>query len=275
MEQWKCAFVTGGGSGIGLGLAERLLERGARVAVLDLALRSEVRDRLGKLAERSDAACSFHEVDVRNAGGVSAAVEDALGALGAPDLAIHSAGIQTSRAFDQLTAEEFERVVAVNLLGSRNFAAAVLPAIGPGGRLALIASLAGLVPNYGYAAYSASKFGVVGLAGALRLEYRPRGVGISVVCPPEVETPMVADEHATGDRIGLALKQFSGTLAVDTACDEILAGIDAGRFVIVPGRRARLTRRLAQVVPGLMNAVSDRMVERALGETSSARHPQR
>ena len=57
---------------------------------------------------------------------------------------------------------------------------------------------------------------VVGLAGALRLEYRPRGVGVSVVCPPEVETPMVAEEHAGGDPIGLALKRFSGTLAVTT-----------------------------------------------------------
>ncbi len=271
MNEWKCAFVTGGGSGIGLGLAERLLERGASVAAFDLALRSEVRDRLGKLAEQSDAACSFHEVDVRDAGGVAARVGDAVAALGAPDLAINSAGVGGSKAFDRLTAEDFERVIAVNLLGSRNFAAAVLPHIGPGGRLALIASLAGVVANYGYAAYGASKFGVVGLAGALRLEYRPRGVGVSVVCPPEVETPMVTEEHAAGDRVGLALKRFSGTLALDTACDEILAGIDAGRFMVVPGRRARLTHRLARLVPGLANLMADRMVDRALRETSGAR----
>ncbi len=254
-----------------MGLAERLLERGARVAVFDLALRSEVRDRLGKLAERWNAACGFYEVDVRDAGGIFSAVGDAVAALGAPDLAIHSAGIQVSRAFERLEAEEFERVIAVNLLGTRNFAAAVLPHIGSGGRLALVASLAGVIPNYGYAAYGASKFGVVGLAGALRLEYRPRGVGVSVVCPPEVETPMVVEEHLAGDRVGLALKHFAGTLSVDTACDEILAGIDAGRFMVVPGRRARLTRRLAQFVPGLMNTMGDLMVDRALRKTSGVR----
>ncbi len=270
-SKWQSALVTGGGSGIGLRLAERLLERGAKVGLFDLALRSEVRDRLGKLAERSGAACCFHEVDVRDASGVAAAVGEAVDALGTPDLAVNSAGVASSKAFDQLPAAEFERVVAVNLLGSRHFAAAVLPRMGPGGRLALIASLAGIVPNYGYTAYNASKFGVVGLAGALRLECRPRGVGVSVICPPEVETPMVADEHATGDRVALALKQFAGTLAVEPACDEILAGLDAGRFMIVPGRRARLTRRLAQIVPSLMNAVGDRMVDRALRQTSRAR----
>ncbi len=194
--KWKSAFVTGGGSGIGLRLAERLLERGASVAVFDLALRSEVRERLCKLGERSEAACSFHEVDVCDAVGVAAAVEDAVAARGAPHLAINSAGMQLSKTFDRLTAGEFERVVAVNLLGSRNFAAAVLPHIGTGGRLALIASLAGIVPNHGYAAYGASKFGVVGLAGALRLECRPRGVGVSVVCPPEVETPTPRGRHS-------------------------------------------------------------------------------
>jgi len=63
--------------------------------------------------------------------------------------------------------------VDINLKGSRNFAAAVLPHMASGSRLVLLASLAGLVGNYAYAAYNASKFGVVGLASALRIEYKP------------------------------------------------------------------------------------------------------
>lgn len=98
-----------------------------------------------------------------------------------------------------------QRDVEVNLIGSRNFSAAVLPLMTPGAQLALIASLAGLVPNYGYAAYSASKFGVVGLAGCLRLEYRPKGIDVCVVCPPGVETPMVTEERRSGDAVGLEL----------------------------------------------------------------------
>jgi NAD(P)-dependent dehydrogenase (short-subunit alcohol dehydrogenase family) len=260
----KCAFITGGGSGIGLRLAQKLLERGTSLAIFDLAVRGEVRQELEKLAEGTGARCSFHEADLRDAPGIASAVADAVAAIGAPDLAINSAGVQISKPFEALTADEFERVVGVNLVGSRNFAAAVLPHMAAGSRLALIASLAGIVANYGYAAYNASKFGVVGLAGALRLELAPRGIGVSVICPPEVETPMVTAERATSDPISLKLKEFSGTLGVEDACSEILAGLDAERWMIVPGRRARLTRRLAQIFPGLLNAVSDRLVGQAL-----------
>jgi NAD(P)-dependent dehydrogenase (short-subunit alcohol dehydrogenase family) len=261
---WRRAFVTGAGSGIGLRLAEKLLERGASVAAFDLALRGEVRERLAKLADGTRA--SFHEVDVRHREALERAVGEAVAAVGAPDLALHSAGVGSSKAFEALTGDEFERVVAVNLVGSRNFAAAVLPRMAPGSRLALIASLGGIVPNYGYAAYSASKFGVVGLAGVLRVEYAPRGIGVSVICPPEVETPMLAEERARGDPISLRLKQFSGTLDLEDACNEILSGLAARRWMIVPGRRARLTRHLAQHLPGLMNAIGDRMVARAIRE---------
>lgn len=261
----RTAYISGGGSGIGLRLAEKLLGRGASVAAFDRALFGEVRERLTRLAKSSGATCSFHEVDLRDREGLSRAVNEAIASVGAPDLAVNSAGIQVCKQFDAMTGDEFDAVVGVNLIGSRNFAAAVLPSMNAGGRLALIASLAGIVANYGYAAYNASKFGVVGLAGALRLEYKPRGIGVSVICPPEVETPMVTAERANGDPISLKLKEFSGTLGLDEACTEILEGLDAGRWMIVPGYRARLTRRLARLVPGLMNAISDRMVAQAMG----------
>src|SRR3546814_13764492 len=96
-------------------------------------------------------------------------------AWGAPQLAINSAGIIINKVLAETTAAEFSRVVDVNLNGSFNFAAAVLPTMGKGSRLALIASMAGLTSNYAYAAYGASKFGVVGLATTLRYEYEPLG----------------------------------------------------------------------------------------------------
>ncbi len=262
----QTAFLTGAGSGIGRRLAELLLERGTGAALFDLRFADDARVQLEEASRGAGVACSFHEVDVRDARALQTAVDAAVSVVGPPGLAVNSAGVQISKAFRELTADEFELVVGVNLIGSRNFAASVLPRMQRGSRLALIASLAGIVPNYGYAAYSASKFGVMGLAGALRLEYRPSGINVSVICPPEVETPMVAVEHETGDPVSLELKKFSGTLSLDDASRQILAGLDAGTWMIVPGHRARLTRRLGQFLPGLMNAVSDRMVNRAMKE---------
>lgn len=266
MTAWPTAFVFGGGSGIGLRLAEILQARGAAVSIFDLKIGEEAERRLGAVGSRTGGGpvAAFHEVDVTDSAAVARAIEAAVATAGPPALAINSAGVQNSKPFEDLSEDQFRRVVEVNLIGSRNFAAAVLPQMRAGAQLALVASLAGILPNHGYAAYSASKFGVIGLAGALRLEYKPKGITVSVICPPEVETPMVDEERRTGDAIGLEMKKFSGTLTVDQACAEIIRGLEARRWMIIPGRRARLSRRLAQTLPGFTNATSDRMVKRAL-----------
>jgi NAD(P)-dependent dehydrogenase (short-subunit alcohol dehydrogenase family) len=259
---WNTAFLTGGGSGIGLRLAEMLAQRKVRLAIFDLQVSDGVRRRLDGLAPGS----VFHQVDVRDAEGLEAAVRKAVAEIGAPQLAINCAGVQRARVFDEMTAADFNFVVDVNLRGSRNFAAAILPHLSSGGRLVFLASLAGLVANYGYAAYNASKFGVVGLASALRIESKPRGIAVTVVCPPEVETPMVAEERRTAPAITMQTKQFAGVVALDDLCNDILRGAERGEFMVVTGFKAKLTRFLARLVPRLMNRMTDRMVAGGLRE---------
>jgi 3-dehydrosphinganine reductase len=258
--QWQSAFITGAGSGIGLRLAETLAQKGVRLAVFDLHVGDEVRRRLGSLAP----AAVFHEVDVRDAAGLESAVRAAVSEIGAPQVAINCAGVQRARVFGELSTQDFDFVVDVNLRGSRNFAAAVLPHLAAGGRLCFIASLAGLVANYGYAAYNASKFGVVGLAAALRIECRPRGIPVSVVCPPEVETPMVEEERRTAPAITMQNKQFAGVVTLDALCNDVLQGIERGEWMIVTGWRARMVGFLARMMPGTVNRLTDRLVARGL-----------
>ena len=253
---WNTAFLTGGGSGIGLRLAEMLAARGATLAIFDLRISDEVRQRL---SSRSPGTV-FHEVDVRDADGLTTAVAQAVASVGPPQLAVNCAGVQRARVFDELSAADFDFVVDVNLRGSRNFAAAVLPHLPPGGSLVFIASLAGIVANYGYAAYNASKFGVVGLASALRIECRPRGIAVTVVCPPEVETPMVVEERRTAPAITMQNKQFAGVVTLDALCEDILRGAARGEWMIVTGFKAKLTRLMARLTPDLGNWIVDRMV---------------
>ena len=126
-----------------------------------------------------------------------------------------------------------------------------------GGHLALVASIAGVVSNYGYAAYSSSKFGVVGLASALRIECRTQGIGVSVICPPEVETPMVEEERRTAPAVTMQTKQFAGTVSLDDLCTQVVHGLEQGRFMIVPGSwRARFTVFLGRTFPRLMASVT-------------------
>jgi NAD(P)-dependent dehydrogenase (short-subunit alcohol dehydrogenase family) len=262
-QRFSRVFVTGAASGIGRRLAELALHHGADVAGFDLTKDglSELSEEAARLGRRSH----VELVDVRRADALTSAVDRAAEAIGAPDLAINCAGIQLAKPFEELSGEEFGRVIEVNVVGSRNFAAAALPHLGTGGRLALVASLAGLVPNYSYAAYTASKYAVVGLAEVLRLEYAPRGIGVSVICPPEVETNMVYEERKMQHPASAALKRTAGTLDVDTACREIFAGLRAGGFMIIPSRRARAVAWMGRYIPrGLAHAGTDLTVRRAL-----------
>jgi 3-dehydrosphinganine reductase len=263
-ENWNTVFISGGGSGIGLCLARVFAARGNRIAVFDLRISEAVRVALSRA--NADACC-FEEVDICNALLLEKAAATAVAALGAPDLAINCAGVQIAKPFLALSAEEFSRVITINLVGSRNFAAAVLPHMQRGSRLALVASLAGLVSNYTYSAYNASKFGVVGLAGALRMDCLPRGIAVSVICPPEVKTPMVEEELKTMDPITYELKQVAGTLELQQACTEILAGLERGHFCVIPGFRARLIWRLNRWFPALLMRKTDQIILKSRKET--------
>lgn len=264
MTSWKHAIITGAGSGLGLGLAMRLLARGTCVTVLDLALSEEHRAALEATASNNGGRWQFIPADVTAEAQMRTAVDKAVLLFGKPDLAINSAGIGLSRAFANTTADDFRRVVEINLMGSYHFAAAMFAHLEPGSRLALMASMAGLVANYGYAAYGASKFGVVGLASTLRAEWEPLGIHVSCICPPEVKTPLVTAERVSGDPVGLELKQLAGSLDVDSACDKILAALDAGRWMIIPGFSAKITALVAQRMPRLFHQIAMPLVRRTM-----------
>lgn len=253
MTKTTHTVITGGASGLGLGLGIRILKRGSKLSVMDLRITEQVRTQLDVAAKTGKSQWSFFETDVTDTAGLTQSVESAIKAYGKPDLVINSAGIINNQTFEKLDLTDFRRVMEVNLFGSFNVAKATLPNLADSGRLVLIASIAGLFSNYGYAAYGTSKFGVVGLATTLRYEYAQRGLHITCVCPPEVRTPMVEYERQPGnaDPISIGMKDIAGSLGLNEACDGILAGIDSGNFLVVPGIRSKALVWFGQHAPGL------------------------
>jgi 3-dehydrosphinganine reductase len=265
-QRWATLFVTGGGSGIGRHIACTLAAQGAAIAVFDQRVGGEARDAILSSRHGTDQAVTFEEVDVRDAAALAAAVRRAVIVVGSPRLAVNSAGLSRNAPFARSTADDFDLTIGVNLIGSRNFAAAVLPHMGRGARLALISSLAGITGGYAYAAYAASKAGVIGLAKVLRLEYAGEGIGVSVICPPEIMTPMVKRAMIDMHPATRALKDVAGTLPIGEACDDMLEQLWRGRFMVIPGSRARRVARLARYLPDRLSAVlADRIVRRAGG----------
>lgn len=270
MKQTNTVFVTGGMSGLGKALASEYVRRGADVAIFDLVVNEEVLRELQGSRQRDSQNIVAYAASVTDFDGLGSAVGQAVEAIGSPQLAINCAGIQRAQPFGELPREHFEQVVQVNLFGSRNFAAAVLPVMHAGSRLALVASMAGFAANYSYAAYSASKFAVIGLGRVLRLELKPRGIEVSLICPPEVDTPMVVDEMKNMHPASRRLKDIGGSLSLDVAIKAILAGLDAGRGVIIPGGKAKLTYFCNRYLPDfLMNTFVDRIVRSTLSDMKS------
>ncbi|MDX1816969.1 MAG: SDR family oxidoreductase [Marinobacter sp.] len=243
----KHVFITGGASGIGLQLAREYVGSGCPVTLFDIQPTEAAVEALSAIP--GGGPVRAFRMDVSDPASVRDAFSEAA-AAGAPDLVVNCAGICLAAPFEATDDEAYARIIEINLLGSRHVAAAALPHLRAGSQLALIASMAGLVGCYGYSAYCASKYGVVGLAEVLRIELGPRGVAVSVVCPPEVETPMIEEERKNRPKQTATMKKMAGTLPVDYAVAQIRRGIDRRRFMIIPGKRARMLSLTNRLLPG-------------------------
>lgn len=261
----EIVYVTGGASGIGLRVAELFAERGCDIAIFDIAPSDAAAHQIERARASSHQRVHAYVLDVADSIATEKAFRDASVRTGPPNVVFHAAGVGGfSRCFEDFPADRFERMVRVNLLGTRNVAAAALPLMQPGSRLACVASLAGLVTAFGQSGYAASKHGVVGLAGVLRVECAPRGIDVCVICPPEIDTPMARDDAATRPPETTAMKLFAGSLALDPACRYMVQAVMRGQFLIIPGRRARIAWMMQRLLPReVLNRLADRMVARA------------
>lgn len=255
-------YITGGASGIGLQLARDYVQQGADVAIFDIQPVATAVASLKAMAQPSQQVHGY-ALDVTSTASIATALSEA-SARRRPDIVIHCAGIVSAKPFEQMSEDEYVRVITVNLLGARHVAAAAIPLLGPQAQLVLVASMAGLVGCYGYSAYCASKHGVVGLAQVLRIELKARGIDISVVCPPEVDTPMVVEERKFRPKETEDMKLLAGTLSVQSASEQIRQGIAQRDFLIIPGHRAKLLWASNKLLPGVLTRwLSDVVVRQA------------
>lgn len=201
--------VTGGSSGIGYACARLAARGGARVTLLAKE-RHKLEAAAGDLREIGCESTVTQQVDVTKEDQTSAAIAKAAMTNGPVAFLICSAGTSLPARFEEQTAEEFDRALAVNISGSANAARA---ALSNGlkerrGRILFISSIAGQVGLPGFSAYSASKFAVRGLAESLQSELSPCGVSVSVVFPPDTDTPLLMAEN---ERKPPELKEISST----------------------------------------------------------------
>lgn len=186
----RVAIITGGGGGIGGATARRLGEEGAKVAVLD---------RNGATASEAAAAISgkggtarAYAADITDHAGVRATVAKIEAELGPVDILINNAGFDVFKPFVDTTPDEWQRLIAVNLVGALNMHHAVLPGMVERrqGRIVNVASDAARVGSSGEAVYAACKAGLLGFSKTLAREHSRHGITINVVCPGPTDTAL-------------------------------------------------------------------------------------
>jgi NAD(P)-dependent dehydrogenase (short-subunit alcohol dehydrogenase family) len=191
----KVAFVTGGASGIGLGIVRALLDHGAKVVVADMRADhlAEARELLG---QHERVHCL--QVDVTDRAAMAAAAEVTVQRFGRIHILVNNAGVGTCPPVEQVTYTDWDWVLAVNLGGTINGIMSFLPhmlAHGEGGHIVSTASMAGLIPTTNNFIYAASKYGVRGLSDSLRLTLAARRIGVSVLYPGLTRSRILESEQ--------------------------------------------------------------------------------
>lgn len=195
----RVAFVTGGASGIGLGIAEALLDRGVSVMIADLR-EDLLADARHHLAGRSGVA--FCQVDVIDREQMAAAAARTLAEFGRCDILVNNAGVGVNPPIDAVTYEDWDWVLSVNLGGTINGVMAFVPQMleRGSGHIVSTSSMAGLLPTAENYIYAASKYAIRGLSDSLRLTLASRGIGVSVLYPGLTRSRMLLSAENRQER---------------------------------------------------------------------------
>jgi NAD(P)-dependent dehydrogenase (short-subunit alcohol dehydrogenase family) len=210
------AVVTGGAMGLGLAITEALATRGTRVAIFDVAT-DEIDAQVARLRD-AGAKVNGYQVDVSDRAQVASAVAQVRADLGPVLMLVNNAGIEQFGRFAEISDEQWDRVMAVNLRGPFICTQVVLPDMvdAKWGRIVNISSSSAQGGQSWMAAYVSSKAGVIGLTKSLALELGPKGITVNTIPPGMVVTPMLETAIAEG-RFTASLEHFASITPVRRA----------------------------------------------------------
>ncbi|MEW5740774.1 MAG: 2-hydroxycyclohexanecarboxyl-CoA dehydrogenase [Myxococcota bacterium] len=193
----KTVVVTGGGGGIGGATCRRFAKEGARVAVLDLNL--EAAQKVAQAIRESGGRAEAFRCDITDRASVDAAIASTLEKLGPVDVLVNNAGWDVFKPFIKTEPSQWEKLIAVNLVGALHLHHAVLPSMAERktGRIVNIASDAARVGSSGEAVYAACKGGLVAFSKTIAREHARHGITVNVVCPGPTDTALF-EEYKQG-----------------------------------------------------------------------------
>jgi 3-dehydrosphinganine reductase len=270
----KAAIVTGGSSGIGKCIAKLLAQRGANVFVI--ARREDVLksacDEIRKSASASGQRFGCFTASVADRASVQRAIRQAEAECGPPSVLVNCAGYVNPGYVEQLSVESMETELRVNYLGTVYTVKEVLDGMiaRQCGWILNVSSLGGIKGIFGYTGYSGSKFAVVGFSEALRSELRPLGISVSVLCPPDVDTPMFENENKNKPLETLRVSEGAKLMKPEDVARAAVEGMERGSFLIIPNFPGKMFALVNRIAPSLV----DRMLNKTIDQVRKERGAQ-
>lgn len=258
--QGRTAFITGGGNGIGLGIARHFARAGAKLALADVDVAALARAK----AELQDITqVETYQLDVRDREAYASVAEAVENALGPVSLLFNNAGVAGGAPAGKITYELWDWYIGINLGGVINGVQTFLPKMvqrGQGGHIVNTASGAGLVATSSGVLYTTSKFGVVGMSEALNAELAAAEIGVSVLCPGPVATDIVKRSADASPKTGVSLseeQQKRGAQAIAMATQMLQQGVSidkVGEMVLKAVRENSLYIHTDRIVGDMIKA---------------------
>lgn len=262
------AVVTGAGSGIGRATALALATKGAVVAVTDLDESSA--GETASLIHTAGGNAKVFAMDVSNPDSISETSGDIRQQLGCPAILVNNAGIAVGAHFLDTSGENWERIIAINLMGVIHCCRAFIPAMvasGEPGHIVNVSSMLGYMGARGVSAYCTTKFGVLGFGESLRAELCDHGIGVSTICPGMIRTNIIANGELVSPNQDVDKKRKAIEALYDKrnypperVADAIVRAIHRNRAVVPVTAEARLSYYLKRWTPGLLGWMNQREV---------------
>jgi NAD(P)-dependent dehydrogenase (short-subunit alcohol dehydrogenase family) len=274
----KTCLITGAASGIGRATAQAAAERGARLVLTDVQA-----DKLEQAVRELDGAVVAHRaLDVTDHAAVTAFAADVNAEHGSVDVVMNVAGISTWGSIDRLGHDDWRKMIEVNLMGPVSVLEAFVPAMieaRRGGHIVNVSSAAGLFGLPWHGAYSASKFGLRGVSEVLRFDLRRYRIGVTLVCPGAVDTPLVGTvnivgvdtEHPTMRKMKQRFQRHA--VPPEKVAAKIISGIERDRYLVVTSPDIRALVLVLRYFPPLYELIMRIMNDQLYRVARKARVP--
>jgi len=252
-------LIVGGSQGIGLAIARQLCMLDCRliIAARHVATLEQARAELAGIPG-CRATIETRSVDVCSHESVLALRDDLSARIGTPTHVINCAGRAVAAYLEEQPLEDYRSMMDLNFMGTVHLSHAFLPLFRArgSGHLVHTSSILGFVGSFGWAAYAATKFAVVGYCESIYSEFRRHGVEVSVLCPPATLTPGFDTENKTKPAAVREAEAWIEPVTADYVARVLLDAMARKRFMVVPTPKGRFLYRATRWLPGLVRQLA-------------------